>query len=190
MLSKTESPSVANIETDVQRYLTRNYSTILASYNQHGSDSILSPQCNSWKVIHFSLIIWVYKVCFWIFCNKFLSDHLSNCLNHFAPDSTFYSSIKNIIFVIDKTNKQNGRYFFYIKKIQIKIWFNMVNLWKKRSICLTITQIGSHVNFGNNLWEARAKKVRFYFVALKCRLTCYITETSTYKSNSRFAPNI
>ena len=23
-------------------------------------------------------IIWVYKVCFWIFCNKALSDHLSN----------------------------------------------------------------------------------------------------------------
>ena len=36
---------------------SRNDITTLASYDQHGSDSILSPQCNSWKVIHFSLII-------------------------------------------------------------------------------------------------------------------------------------
>ena len=32
--------------------------TTLAAYDRHGSDSILSPQCNSWKVIHFWLIIW------------------------------------------------------------------------------------------------------------------------------------
>ena len=31
----------------------RNYITTLAFYDRHGSDSILSPQCNSWKVIHF-----------------------------------------------------------------------------------------------------------------------------------------
>ena len=29
---------------------------------------------------------------------------------------------------------------------------------EKRNICLAITQIRSHVNFGNNLREARAKK--------------------------------
>ena len=46
---------------------------------------------------------------------------------------------------------------------------------EKRNICLTITQIRSHVNFGNNLREARAKKVRFYFVTLKLhRSTCYV----------------
>ena len=46
---------------------------------------------------------------------------------------------------------------------------------EKRSICLTITQIRSHVNFGNNLREARAKKLRFYFVTLKWhRSTCYV----------------
>ena len=46
----------------------------------------------------------------------------------------------------------------------------------KRNICLTITQIRSHVNFGNNLREAKAKKkVRFYFVTLKWhRSTCYV----------------
>ena len=44
---------------------------------------------------------------------------------------------------------------------------------EKRSICLT--QIRSHVNFGNNLREARAKYVRFYFVTLKLhRSTCYV----------------
>ena len=31
------------------------------------------------------------------------------------------------------------------------------------NICLTITKIRSHVNFGNNLREATAKNVRFYF---------------------------
>ena len=46
---------------------------------------------------------------------------------------------------------------------------------EKRSICLTITQIRTHVNFGNNLREARAKKERFYFVTLKWhRSTCYV----------------
>ena len=50
---------------------------------------------------------------------------------------------------------------------------------EKRNICLTITQIRSHVNFANNLREAKAKKkkkkVRFYFVTLKWhRLTCYV----------------
>ena len=48
---------------------------------------------------------------------------------------------------------------------------------EKRNICLTITQIRSHVNFGNNLREAKAKKkkVRFYFVTLKMhRSTCYV----------------
>ena len=45
----------------------------------------------------------------------------------------------------------------------------------KRSICSTITQVRSNVNFGNNLREARAKKVRFYFVTLKWhRTTCYV----------------
>ena len=29
---------------------------------------------------------------------------------------------------------------------------------EKRNICLTITQIRSHINFGNNLREAKAKK--------------------------------
>ena len=38
---------------------------------------------------------------------------------------------------------------------------------EKRNNCLTITQIRSHVNFGNNLREAKQKKVRFYFVTLK-----------------------
>ena len=46
---------------------------------------------------------------------------------------------------------------------------------EKRSICLTITQIRSPVNFGNNLREAIAKKVRFNFVTLKLhRSTCYV----------------
>ena len=46
---------------------------------------------------------------------------------------------------------------------------------EKRNICLTITQIRSYVNFGNNLREARAKKIRIYFVTLKWhRLTCYV----------------
>ena len=31
----------------------RNDITTLASYDRRGSDSILSPQCNSWRVIHF-----------------------------------------------------------------------------------------------------------------------------------------
>ena len=44
---------------------------------------------------------------------------------------------------------------------------------EKRNICLTITQIRSHVNFGNSLLEA---KPRFYFVTLKwhTRSTCYV----------------
>ena len=46
---------------------------------------------------------------------------------------------------------------------------------EKRNICLTVTQIRSHVNFGNNLLEAKPKKVRFCSVTLKWhRLTCYI----------------
>ena len=47
---------------------------------------------------------------------------------------------------------------------------------EKRNICLTFTQIRSHVNFGNNLREAKAKKkIRFYFVILKWhRSTCYV----------------
>ena len=34
---------------------------------------------------------------------------------------------------------------------------------EKRNICLTITQIRSHVNFGNNLREAKAKKGKILF---------------------------
>ena len=46
---------------------------------------------------------------------------------------------------------------------------------EKRNICLSITHIRSHVTFGNNLPEAKAKKVRFYFVTLKWhRSTCYL----------------
>ena len=47
---------------------------------------------------------------------------------------------------------------------------------EKRNICLTITQIRSHVNFGNNLRDAKAKKkVRFYFVTLPWhRSACYV----------------
>ena len=46
---------------------------------------------------------------------------------------------------------------------------------EKRDICLTITQIRSHVNFGSNLREAKPKTVRFYFVILKWhRSTCYV----------------
>ena len=46
---------------------------------------------------------------------------------------------------------------------------------EKKNICLTITQIISHVNFGNNLREAKPKKVRFYFVTLKWHgSTCYV----------------
>ena len=46
---------------------------------------------------------------------------------------------------------------------------------EKRNICLTITQIRSHVIFGNNLREAKPKKVRFYIVTLKWhRSTCYV----------------
>ena len=46
---------------------------------------------------------------------------------------------------------------------------------EKTNICLTITQIRSHVNFGNSLRDAKAKKVRFYSVTLKWhRSTCYV----------------
>ena len=46
---------------------------------------------------------------------------------------------------------------------------------EKMNICLTITQIRSHVNFGNNLREAKAKKGKICFVTLKWhRLTCYV----------------
>ena len=45
---------------------------------------------------------------------------------------------------------------------------------EKRNICLTITQIRRHVNYGNNLLKPKQKKkkkkkknVRFYFVTLK-----------------------
>ena len=41
-----------------------------ASNNRHDSDTVRSPQCNSWKVIHFSLITQLCKVCCWIFYNK------------------------------------------------------------------------------------------------------------------------
>ena len=44
---------------------------------------------------------------------------------------------------------------------------------ENRKICLTFTQIRSHVNFGNNLREAKAKKVRFYFVTLKWHRLTY-----------------
>ena len=46
---------------------------------------------------------------------------------------------------------------------------------EKRNSCLTIAQIRRHVNFGNNLQEAKQKKVGFYFVTLKWhRSTCYV----------------
>ena len=46
---------------------------------------------------------------------------------------------------------------------------------ERRNICLTVTQIRSQVNFGNNLREAKAKRVRFYFDTLKLhRSTCYV----------------
>ena len=45
----------------------------------------------------------------------------------------------------------------------------------KRYICLTITQIRSHVNFGNNFEKPKQKKERFYFDTLKWhRSTCYV----------------
>ena len=45
---------------------------------------------------------------------------------------------------------------------------------EKRNICLTIKQIRRHVNFGNNLREAKPKKGIFYFVTLNWhRSTCY-----------------
>ena len=46
---------------------------------------------------------------------------------------------------------------------------------RKKGTFVTITQIRSHVNFGNSLREAKARKVRFYFVTLKWhRSTCYV----------------
>ena len=52
---------------------------------------------------------------------------------------------------------------------------------EKKNICLTITKIRSHVNFGNNLREAKAKKVKFYFVTLKWhRSTCYVTSAGRF----------
>ena len=46
---------------------------------------------------------------------------------------------------------------------------------EKWNIYLTMTQIKSHVNFGNNLLKAKAKKVRFYFVTQKWhRSICYV----------------
>ena len=50
-----------------------------------------------------------------------------------------------------------------------------MNLRKRGTFFLTITRFRSHVNFGNNLQEAKTKKVRFYFVTLKWhRSTCYV----------------
>ena len=37
----------------MQNEVYRNDITTLAFYDRHGSDSILSPQCNNWTVIHF-----------------------------------------------------------------------------------------------------------------------------------------
>ena len=37
---------------------------------------------------------------------------------------------------------------------------------EKRNICLTITQIRSHVNFGNNLQEAKANKILFCYTEM------------------------
>ena len=46
---------------------------------------------------------------------------------------------------------------------------------EKRNICLSVTQIRSHVNFGNNLREAKPKNVRCYFVTPKWhRSTCCV----------------
>ena len=75
-------------------YSSRNDITTLASYDRHNSDSILSPQCNSWKVIHFPLFIWLYKVCFWIFCNTILSDHIFKHLKPLYPRLNIYTSMK------------------------------------------------------------------------------------------------
>ena len=80
------------------KVIIRNDITTLASYDRHGSESILSPQCNSWKVIHFPLIIWLYKVCFWIFCNTILSGHIFKHLKPLYPRFNIYSSIKKHYF--------------------------------------------------------------------------------------------
>ena len=47
---------------------------------------------------------------------------------------------------------------------------------EKRNICLSITQIRSHVNFGNSLHKPKQKKVKFYFfITLKWHgSTCYV----------------
>ena len=47
--------------------------------------------------------------------------------------------------------------------------------WGRNVLLPTIAQIRSHVNSENNFREARAKKVRFYFVTLKLHeSTCYV----------------
>ena len=51
---------------------------------------------------------------------------------------------------------------------------------EKRNICLPITHIRSHVNFGNNLREAKAKKVRFYFVTLRNGIGRLVTSTGQF----------
>ena len=59
------------------------------------------------------------------------------------------------------------------KKLDLKRWIGGLE-----EQFLTITQIRSHVNFGNNLREARAKKVRFFFFFFcyteMAYMTCYI----------------
>ena len=62
--SKGSQGSQAFMRTAKTLIRLRNGINTLSSYDRHGSDSRLSPQCNSRKVIQFSLIIWVYKVCF------------------------------------------------------------------------------------------------------------------------------
>ena len=57
---------------------TRNDITTLAFYDRHGSDSILSPQCNRWKVIHFPTHNMGLQCLLLNILQYILFDHLSN----------------------------------------------------------------------------------------------------------------
>ena len=57
----------------------------------------------------------------------------------------------------------------YILKISDKNLIYQGEFVEKRNICLTITQIRRHVNFGNSLQKPKQKNVRFWHGS-----TCYV----------------
>ena len=83
----------------------RNDITTLVSCDRHGSDTVRSPQCNSWKVIHFSFIIWICKVCFGIFCNKTLIWYFFQTFKTTLPSSQHFIVVYKALFLLFTKNK-------------------------------------------------------------------------------------